>query len=76
MFQRNVTTEDIKEIIKNGEIIEEYCNDFPCPSILILGFVKGKSLHIVLGACDDHVRIVTVYEPDEMQWIQFRKRKD
>jgi len=71
-----VTTEDIKEVIIDGEIIEEYLEDFPCPSILILGFVRGKSLHIVIGECDDHVRIVTVYEPDETQWIQFRKRKE
>ncbi len=76
MFQRNVTTEEINEIIVNGEIIENYPDNFPCPSVLILGLKKGKSLHIVAAQCENHVRIITVYEPDEEKWVEFRKRKE
>ena len=77
MFQRNVTTEIIKEIIIKGEIIEEYHDDFPCPSVLILGFEKEEPLHIVAARCEDHVRIITVYKPDEKKkWNNFRKRKE
>jgi len=75
MFQRNVTTNSIKEIIIHGEIIENYHNDFPCPSVLILGFEKQEPWHIVAARCLDHVRIITVYEPDEKKWNNFRKRK-
>ena len=42
----------------------------------ILGFIKGKALHIVTAQCENHVRIITVYEPDEMKWVEFRKRKE
>jgi len=76
MFERNVSTEEIKNIIEKGEIIEQYPDDFPCPSVLILGTVNDNYFHIVVAQCYDHVRIITVYEPDETKWIEFRKRKD
>ncbi len=76
MFQRNVTTDHIKEILMNGEIIEEYPNDYPCPSVLILGFIKEVPFHIVTALCKDHLRIITVYQPDKQRWDYFRKRKE
>jgi hypothetical protein len=33
MFQRNVSTEDIGQVILYGEMIEEYTDDEPCPWI-------------------------------------------
>lgn len=75
MFQRNVTTDVIKEIVIQGEVIEEYPNDFPCPSLLILGYNKKNPLHVVIGKCEDHARIITVYIPDEKHWIDDKKRK-
>lgn len=75
MFQRNVSTKRIEYIIKQGEIIEEYIDDKPCPSCLILGFAKGIPYHIVVAQCADHIRVVTVYTPDEAKWVNYRKRK-
>jgi hypothetical protein len=40
MFQRNVSTDDIKSVITNGEVIEDYRNDEPCPSVLMLWFIE------------------------------------
>lgn len=37
MFQRNISTGDIGQVVLYGEIIEEYTNDEPCPSALFLG---------------------------------------
>jgi len=75
MFQRNVTTEMIMEMIHGGEVIEQYPNDFPCPSVLILGYSKEKPFHVVVGQCEDHLRIITVYIPDDEYWIEHKKRK-
>lgn len=75
MFQRNVTTDLIKEIVLQGEVIEEYPNDFPCPSLLILGYHKKNPLHVVIANCENHVRIITVYKPDKENWIDYKKRK-
>lgn len=34
LFQRNITQGDIENAILNGEVIEEYENDYPYPSCL------------------------------------------
>lgn len=74
MFQRNISTDDIKEIVIKGEMIEEY-KDEPCSSALILGFSRGSAYHVVVAGCKDHVRIVTVYKPEEDRWIDYRTRR-
>jgi hypothetical protein len=32
MFQRNITTNEIEDVLKNGEVIFDYPNDKPIPS--------------------------------------------
>jgi uncharacterized DUF497 family protein len=78
LFERNISIEDIKKVIENGDVIEEYSNDKPYPSYLIMGTFRGKPLHVV--AADNKNQkvtiIITVYEPDEINWNPgFRKRK-
>jgi hypothetical protein len=75
MFQRNVSTDDIKGTVIKGEIIEEYIDDVPCPSALLLGFLENIPYHVVVAECEDHVRIVTVYIPEEDKWIRYRRRR-
>jgi len=75
MFERNITTDVMIEIIVNGQVIEEYPDDFPCPSFLILGFCNEMPLHVVIAFCNDHVRIITAYKPEKSRWENFKKRK-
>jgi len=75
MFQQNIFTDDIKSVIANGEVIEEYGDDKPCPSPLVLGFLGGTPYHVVVAECEDHVRIITVYIPSEEKWIDYRIRR-
>ena len=75
MFQRNVSTDDIKGIMMKGEITEEYLDDEPCPSVLILGFWGNIPYHVIVAQCEDHLRIVTVYKPTENKWIGYRIRR-
>jgi len=75
MFERDITTDMIIEMITNRQVIEEYPDDFPCPSYLILGFCNETPLHVVLALCSDHVRIITVYKPDKSRWKDYTKRK-
>jgi hypothetical protein len=75
MFERNISTSDIFLVLRNGDIIEEYNDDDPCPSVLILGFIHKTPVHCVTAVCADHLRIVTVYIPDNHQWIDYRTRK-
>ncbi len=75
MFEKNITTHEIKDIINKGEVIEYYPDDKPCPSVLLLGFVNNNPYHIVVAECNDHARIITIYIPNNKRWIDRRKRR-
>lgn len=75
MFERNISTDDIITVISSGEIIEDYPDDDPCPSVLILGRINATAYHIVIALCPDHIRVITVYIPEEKKWIEYRRRK-
>ena len=44
MFERHISNRDLVDLIINGEIIEEYPDKEPCPAVLMLGFVSGRSV--------------------------------
>ena len=49
MFQRRISMEDIRRVLETGEVIEEYPDDTPYPSRLILGWNGTKPLHVVIA---------------------------
>jgi len=62
----------------SSQMIEDYPNDKYGPSCLLLGFTQNmRPLHI---QCSDParllVKVVTVYEPDPNQWIEWKTRKE
>lgn len=67
MFERDISREAVKHIVRTGEIIESYPEDKPFPSALILGFWKNKPLHAVTAyePAGEKLYIITAYEPDE-----------
>jgi hypothetical protein len=70
MFERKVSRDDVHQLLNRGEIIAEYPEDKPFPSLLLAGWVNGKPLHVV-AAMDKGMRncyIVTVYIPSSDQW--------
>ena len=74
MGQRGIVRDEIIQAIMNGEIIEEYPNDFPHPSCLILGCsLAGKYLHVVIGI-DIVLYLITAYEPDPEVFPDMRTR--
>mgnify|MGYP001767050222 CR=1 FL=1 len=70
MFQRGITKDDVRHVLEVGQVIEEYPEDQPYPSRLVLGWSGSRPLHVV--ASDDsstHATIViTVYEPAPVKW--------
>ncbi|HII80102.1 MAG TPA: DUF4258 domain-containing protein [Methanosarcina sp.] len=76
MFQRNISTEDIVEVIIQGQIIEDYPDDEPCPSALLFAYCEDKPCHVVVAECEDHIRIITVYVPENDKWIDHIFRRD
>jgi len=78
IIQRSISRSDILHVLSNGEIIEEYPDDYPHPSCLVLGMKEDKSpLHIVCGIGDSELWVISVYYPDPEKWINnFKQRKE
>lgn len=78
MAQRGFEPDDVRYVIDNGTIIEQYSEDFPYPSCLVMSLVDGRPVHVVAALNDDdhETIIVTVYEPDPRIWDNgFTRRK-
>ena len=78
MFERSISTEDVRLVIQNGETIESYPNDLPYPSRVLLGWRKNRPLHIVVADNleESEIVVITVYEPDPSKWDrEFRRRR-
>jgi len=69
---------EVYQAICKGEIIQEYPDDKPYPSVLIFGQTNNKRpLHIVCSYNNDEdiAIIITVYEPNPNRWIDFKRRR-
>jgi hypothetical protein len=78
IFERKIKREWIIIIIESGEIIEEYTDDIPYPSYLMLGFIEKQPLHVVVVVNKETktCHIVTVYIPDKKIWqSDFKTRR-
>ena len=73
-----ITDGEMGEAMESPELLEEYHDDRPYPSGLLLGFTKaGRPLHIV-AAHDEAghgIVVVTVYHHDPDHWEDYRRRK-
>jgi len=67
--QRGIKVKDIRNAVKTGEIIEQYPEDYPYPSCLLLGLsVNVQPLHVVMSDEGNASRIITAYFPDVDKW--------
>lgn len=65
MQERDISRQDVKKCIENGEIIEDYPEDFPHPSCLIFGHtVNNTVIHVVAGKDEKYIYIITAYFPN------------
>lgn len=74
-----IRVDEVLEVLESGEIIEEYPEDQPYASCLILGRTAlERPLHIVCAPVPDEGRviIITTYHPDPILWDQeLRQRR-
>ena len=76
MISRSIDRFEVEETIKSGDIIEEYPDDKYSPSCLVYGKTNaGRDLHVQLSL-PPSVVIITVYEPEESEWINCRIRRE
>ena len=78
LFERQISDNDVEYLLKNGEIIERYDDDYPLPSLLINGYTENKRpLHLVvaINENEEQLIIVTVYEPNPIKWLNNFSRR-
>ena len=75
MVQRGISIADIRHALDAGEVIEDYPADYPYPSVLVLGWIDRRPLHVVAARTPEEAIIITVYEPNPLRWEQDYKRR-
>ena len=74
---REIRVDEIRQAIKTSEIIEDYPEDKYGPSCLILGFTENqRPIHIHCSyPTRPLIKIITVYEPNPAEWIDYKIRR-
>ena len=73
---RMISTEEVREAIFAGEIIEEYPDDQRGESCLLLRVRAGRVLHVVCAPKEEYLAVITAYLPSPEQWsADFRTRE-
>lgn len=81
MFERGVTPAEVHAALLAGDVIEEYSDDKPWPSTLLLAVVDDRPLHLLVAKdpATQHCQVVTVYEPNPAEWssdLRSRRRRE
>ena len=77
MFERRLSGDDVRSVLRDGEVIANYSDDVPYPSFVMLGFVNRRAVHVV-AAQEETTRtcyIITAYHPDPDLWDSDFKRR-
>ncbi len=68
---------EVRMVVDEGEIIEDYQEDSRGHSALLHGMgFGGRSIHVVCAPKKEFLAIITAYLPDKREWSEdFRTRK-
>ncbi len=66
MLERGIARTEVLDVLNFGEVIEDYPEDRPFPSALVLGVPIEQPLHVVVAhdSLSSTCHIITVYRPD------------
>lgn len=70
--------DEVESAAASATVVEEYPDDTPYPSCLVLGWAGSRPLHIVLAGptSEGDTVVVTLYGPDPAEWeAGFTRRK-
>lgn len=67
--ERMISTREIRRVVEQGEIIENYPEDSRGHSCLMLGLGnEERAIHVVCAPKEDYLAIITAYLPDHAEW--------
>lgn len=78
MVQRRISVTDVEHVLASGDVIEDYPDDTPYPSRLMLAWCNSRPVHVVVtyNRQGGETIIITAYEPDRDRWdADFRRRR-
>lgn len=68
-LDRMINTNEVINVIKNGQIIEDYPEDVRGHSCLLCGRVtSNRSIHVVCSPKEEYLAIITAYLPNAEEW--------
>jgi len=69
MFQRGISTDSVRAVLENVQVVAEYADDKPYPSTLYFAWAGQQALHVLAAESDTgETIIITVYQPDPALW--------
>jgi len=76
--ERMISTQEVRAVIFDGEVIEDYPEDVRGHSCLMLGRGdENRPVHVVCAPKSDYLAIITAYLPNPRQWeLDWRTRKE
>jgi hypothetical protein len=78
MFEGGIAVTEVEDTLANGTVIEDYSDDQPYPSRLLLGGSDNLPVHAVVAwdESDGTCIVVTVYRPSPEHWqSDYKTRK-
>lgn len=77
MQERAITSKCVEYILATGEVLEDYPDDTPYPSQLLMGWYNEQCIHVVAATYQEEQRsiIITTYEPNLQKWEADKKTR-
>lgn len=67
--ERMISTSEVRQVVLNGQIIEDYPEDVRGHSCLMLGYgVDHRPIHVVCAPKSTYLAIITAYLPTKNKW--------
>ena len=70
MFEREISANKVRKALETADVIEDYSDEMPEPSRLIIGFQGNRPFHVVTSEdpAANEITVITVYLPDANKW--------
>ena len=75
--ERMITADEVRHVVDDGELVEDYPEDRRGHSCLLLGRGEdGRAVHVVCSPKDEFLAVITAYLPSADAWQEdFRTRR-
>lgn len=70
MFQRSISVDDVKFVLLNGILVNNYPDDNPLPSKLLFASCNNRNIHVVCSEniFENEIVIITTYIASPDSW--------